>query len=88
MDQEIEETDSLKDFINPKSTTGKDFSDYEELDLVMAAELKWCYEAKEPGVRGILKEGLCHLSSRVGIPKESCAGHRAGSDTTTSCLKR
>ena len=44
MDQEIEATSSLKDLINPKSITGKEFSDYEELDLMMAAELKWCYD--------------------------------------------
>ena len=44
VDQEIEATSSLKDLINPKSITGKDFSDYEELDLMMAAELKWCYD--------------------------------------------
>ena len=36
----IEATSSLKDLINPKSIAGKDFSDYEELDLMMAAELK------------------------------------------------
>ena len=33
-----------KDLINPKSITGKDISDYEELDLMMEAELKWCYD--------------------------------------------
>ena len=44
VDQEIEATSSLKDLINPKPITGKDFSDYEELDLKMAAELKWCYD--------------------------------------------
>ena len=38
--KEIEAASSLKDLINPKSITGKDFSDYEELDLMMAAELK------------------------------------------------
>ena len=27
-----------------KINYGKDFSDYEELDLMMAAELKWCYD--------------------------------------------
>ena len=32
-----------EDLLNLKSITGKDFSDYEELDLMMAAELKWCY---------------------------------------------
>ena len=30
--------------INPKSITWKDFSDCDELDLMMAAELKWCYD--------------------------------------------
>ena len=44
VDQEIEATSSLKDLINPKSITVKHFSDYEELDLMMAAELKWCYD--------------------------------------------
>ena len=44
VDQDIEATSSLKDLINPKSITGKDFSDCEELDLMMAAELKWCYD--------------------------------------------
>ena len=40
VEQEIEAISSLKDLINPKSNTGKDFSDYEELDLMLAAELK------------------------------------------------
>ena len=44
VDQEIEATSSLKDPINPKSITGKDFSDYEELVLMMAAELEWCHD--------------------------------------------
>ena len=42
--KEIEAASSLKDLINPKSITGKDFSDYEELDLMMAAELKPRYD--------------------------------------------
>ena len=42
VDQEIEETSSVKDLINPKSIAVKDFSDYEELDLMMAEELKCC----------------------------------------------
>ena len=42
--KEIEAASSLEDLINPKSIAGKDFSDYEELDLMMAAELKRCYE--------------------------------------------
>ena len=42
--QGIEATSSLKDLINPKSITGQDFSDCEELDLMMAADLKWVYD--------------------------------------------
>ena len=42
--KKIEAARSLKDLINPKSITGKDFSDYEEVDLMMAAELKRCYD--------------------------------------------
>ena len=42
--KEIEAAKSLDDFITPKSITGKDFPDYEELDLMMAAALKRCYE--------------------------------------------
>ena len=42
--KKIEAASSLEDLVNPKSITGKDFYDYEELDLMMAAELKWCYD--------------------------------------------
>ena len=43
--KKIEAPSSLKDLINPKSITRKDFSDYEEeLGLMMAAELKWYYD--------------------------------------------
>ena len=42
--KKIEAASSLKDLINPKSITRKDLSDYEKLDLIMAAELKWCYD--------------------------------------------
>ena len=44
LDNEIEATSSLKDLINPKSITGQDSSDDEELDFMMAAELKRCYD--------------------------------------------
>ena len=40
------------------------------------------HAAKDPGVRGILKEGQRRLSSRVRIPKENCTGHRARLDAT------
>ena len=42
--KEIEAAKSLDDLITPKSTTGKDFPDYEELDLMMASALKMCYD--------------------------------------------
>ena len=42
--KEIEAAKSLDDFITLKSITGKYFPDYEELDLVMAAALKRCYD--------------------------------------------
>ena len=48
--QEIEGTSSLKDLVDPKSITRKDFSHYEELNLMMAAELKWCWSTKLPSV--------------------------------------
>ena len=40
----VEATSSPKDLTNPKSITRKDFSDYKELDLMMAAKVKWCYD--------------------------------------------
>ena len=42
--KKIEAASSLKDLINPTPSTGQDFSDYEELDLMMAEELKWYYD--------------------------------------------
>ena len=42
--KEIEWAKSLDDLITPKSIKGKDFPDYEELDLMMAAALKRCYD--------------------------------------------
>ena len=41
--KEIEAAKSLKDLITPKSVTGKDFLNYEELEKMMAAALKRCY---------------------------------------------
>ena len=40
--KEIEAAKSRDDFITPKSITGKDFPNYEELDLMMATALKRC----------------------------------------------
>ena len=41
--KEIEAAKSLDDTITPKSITGKDFPDYEDLDLMMAPASKRCY---------------------------------------------
>ena len=42
--KEIEAAKSLDDFVTPKSITGKDFPDYEVLDLMTAAALNRCYD--------------------------------------------
>ena len=42
--KEIEAAKSLDDLITLKSITGKDFPDYEELDLMVASALKRCYD--------------------------------------------
>ena len=42
--KETEAAKSLDDLITPKSITGKDFVDHEELALMMAAALKRCYD--------------------------------------------
>ena len=42
--KEIEAAKSLNDLITPTSITSKDFPDSEELDLMMAATLKRCYD--------------------------------------------
>ena len=44
VDQENRSSPSLMDLINPKTITGGDFTDYEEVDLMMAAGLKRCYD--------------------------------------------
>ena len=42
--KELEAAKSLDDLITLKSITGKDFPDYEELDLMMASALERCYD--------------------------------------------
>ena len=78
VDQEIEATSSLKDFINPKSITRKYFSDYEELDLVMAAELKWCYD---------IAYLICEITERGAVTskraKNACTERK-----TEECFQR
>ena len=52
--KEIEAVKLLDDLITPKSLTGQDFPDYEELDLMMASALNRCYDTlpKEDQCRG------------------------------------
>ena len=52
----IEAAKSLDDLITPKSITGKDFLDYEELDMVMAAALKRCYDEQKHFLKKISVE--------------------------------
>ena len=42
--KEIEAAKSLDDLITPKSITGKNFPDYEDLDVMMTTALKRCYD--------------------------------------------
>ena len=42
--KEIEAAESLDDLITPKSITGKDLPNFEELELMMATALKRCYD--------------------------------------------
>ena len=82
--KEIEATSSLKDVINPKSITEKDFLDFEELDLMMAAELKWCYdivyliyEITERKTRECFQRktlGSCSRRDTCGFPHRHAAG--------------
>ena len=46
--KEIEVAKSLDDLITPKPITGRNFPDYEELDLMMAAASKRCYDKQTP----------------------------------------
>ena len=49
--KEIEAAISLDDLITPKSITGQDFPDYEELDLIWRQHWKRCYESKHTSER-------------------------------------
>ena len=42
--KEIEAAKSMDDLITPKSVTGNDIPDCEELDLMMASALRRCYD--------------------------------------------
>ena len=69
--KEIEAAKSLDDLITPKSITGKDFHDREELDLMMASALKRCYDkqihSRQMGL--VQKETLVVFYIRV--PRET-----------------
>ena len=61
--QEIEAAKPLDDLITPKSITGKDFPDYEELDLMMASALKRCYE-KQTHLQTLVPSAANHWLNR------------------------
>ena len=42
--KEIETAKTIDDLITPKSITGTDFPDHDELDMMMTAALKKCYD--------------------------------------------
>ena len=58
--KEIEVAKSLDDLITPKSKPGKDFPDYEELDLMMAAALMRCYDKHT------------HFQKKISVEKQRC----------------
>ena len=60
--KEIETAKSLDDLITPKSITGKNFSDCEEMALMVAAALRKCYDE------------LTHTSVRKQVSKSSELG--------------
>ena len=61
--KEIEAAKSLDDLNTPKSITGKDFHDYEELDLTMASALKRCYDKQT------------HFRKKISVEEEWAQKH-------------
>ena len=56
--KEIEAAKSLDDFIIPKSITGQDFPDYQELNLMMASALKRC------------SDNQTHLRKKISVEEQ------------------
>ena len=71
--KEIEAAKSLDDLITPKSITGQDFPDYEELDLMMASALERCYDKQ------------AHFRKKISVEEESSEGQPT-SQRETNCL--
>ena len=71
--KEIGTAKSLDDLINPKSITGKDFSVYDELDLMMTAELKRFYD-KYPDSK---KKGSASKSTKLRRTTDFSEGVRS-----------
>ena len=54
----IDAAKSLDDLITPKSITGQDFPDYEEVDLMMASALERCYDKQ------------AHLRKKISVEEQ------------------
>ena len=72
--KEIETAKSLDDLITPKSITGKNFSDYEELDLMMATALKKCYDEHT------------HFRKKISVQKQRAQKNDRFLKRQTNCL--
>ena len=73
--KEIEAAKPLDDLITPKSITGKDFPDYEELDLMMASALKRCYDKQT------------HFRKKISVEEQrGQKDNRFLRETETNCL--
>ena len=83
VDREIEATSSLKDLINPKSITRKDFSDFEELDfddgsrIENGATILFIWSTKLPSVEPWQAKGRTILT-RSGRLKNVFSGRQLG----------
>ena len=69
--KEIEAAKSLDDLITPKSVTGNDFADYEELDLMMASALRRCYD-KQTHFRNKISGAESSKEQPISQKKANC----------------
>ena len=72
--KEIETTKSLEALITPKSITGKDCPVYEELDLMMAAALKRCYDQH------------AHFRKKISVEEQRAQKDNTFSPREANCL--
>ena len=69
--KEIEAAKSLDD-LTPKSIPGKDVPDYEELDLVMAAALKRCYDKQTHFRKMMCRRAESSKGQQISQRKTDC----------------